>query len=116
MTEPTKVLNFLDVSGAWDPSLALVMVGAIGVHALAYRAIRRRSMPWLAEQFAIPTRRDVDAKLLGGAALFGVGWGLSGYCPGPAIVSLPAGGGSAFVFVAAMGAGMVIAGKLESTH
>ena len=114
MTDPRKVLGFLDVAGHWDPSLLFVMVGAIAVHALAYRAIRGRSLPWLADRFMIPTRRDIDPKLLAGAAIFGVGWGLSGYCPGPAIVSMAAGGVPALVFVIAMVAGMIVAAKLDS--
>lgn len=108
MTRPAKVLGFLDVTGRWDPSLALVMVGAIGVHAALTRLIRRRERPLQAATFQVPTRRDLDAPLLLGSALFGVGWGLGGYCPGPAVVSLGGGGGSALVFVAAMAGGMVL--------
>lgn len=114
MTRPEKVLGFLDVGGAWDASLAFVMAGAIAVHFFAYRLIRGRSAPLYAERFGIPTRRDVDVKLLVGAALFGVGWGLAGYCPGPGIVSLAAGGTGAAVFVASMLLGMSITARLEA--
>ncbi|HKU37775.1 MAG TPA: YeeE/YedE family protein [Polyangiales bacterium] len=113
MTNPRKVLGFLDVFGAWDASLMFVMLGAIGVHLFAYRMIRGRSAPLFAPKFVIPSRRDVDAKLLIGAALFGAGWGLGGYCPGPGIVSLPGGSGAA-VFVLAMLTGMFATGKLEA--
>jgi hypothetical protein len=84
MTNPAKVLAFLDVAGAWDATLAFVMGGALAVNAAAYAATRRRASPLFADAFALPTRRDLDARLLGGAALFGVGWGLVGLCPGPA--------------------------------
>jgi uncharacterized membrane protein YedE/YeeE len=113
MTRPQKVLGFLDVFGHWDPSLMLVMLGAIGVHLFAYRLIRGRSAPLFAAKFAVPSRRDLDAKLLIGAAVFGAGWGLGGYCPGPGIVSLPGGGMGALVFVGAMLAGMLGTGRLE---
>ena len=113
MTQPQKVLGFLDVFGRFDPSLLLVMGGAVGVHALAYRLITRRNTPLFASHFALPTRRDVDAKLLLGAAIFGAGWGLSGYCPGPSIVSLAAGSTAVVVFVSAMLTGMLITSKLE---
>jgi uncharacterized membrane protein YedE/YeeE len=116
MTRPTKVLGFLDVFGDWDPSLMFVMLGAIGVHWIAYRVIRGRSAPLFASKFVVPSRRDLDAKLLFGAAVFGAGWGLGGYCPGPGIVSLPGGGLGAAVFVLAMLAGMFATGKLESVR
>jgi uncharacterized membrane protein YedE/YeeE len=106
MTRPEKVLAFLDVGGRWDPSLALVMVGAIAVHATLRRAIVRRPAPLLAPAFALPARRDIDAALLVGAAIFGVGWGLAGLCPGPALTVLASGRLAAVVFVLAMLAGM----------
>jgi hypothetical protein len=108
MTQPAKVLAFLDVAGAWDPSLALVMVGAIAVHAAAYRAIRRRPSPLFAATFAIPARTDVDLRLIAGAACFGVGWGLAGYCPGPALTALAGTARETLVFVAGMVAAMVL--------
>lgn len=109
MTQPAKVIGFLDPGGQWDPSLALVMVGAIAVHALAYRIVRGRAAPLFANAFSVPTRRDLDAPLLLGAALFGVGWGLGGYCPGPGLVSLGSGRLEPLAFVLAFLAGGVSA-------
>jgi hypothetical protein len=106
MTQPAKVLAFLDVTGRWDPSLALVMAGAIAVYAPVSHWALRRSAPLFASRFQVPTRRDLDASLIGGAVLFGLGWGLAGYCPGPALVSLAAGASGVVLFVAAMLAGM----------
>ncbi len=108
MTKPSKVVGFLDVFGRWDPSLGLVMVGAIGVHFVAYRLVRRRSAPIFGKTFHIPSRTDIDTRLWTGAAIFGVGWGLAGYCPGPALVASGAGISSALIFVAAMTTGMMI--------
>ncbi|MDF3070664.1 MAG: hypothetical protein K0R38_6265 [Polyangiaceae bacterium] len=102
MTDPAKVRGFLDFMGEWDPTLAFVMGGAIAVHFLAYRMVRGRPTPVLARRFQIPTRRDVDAKLLAGAAAFGLGWGLGGYCPGPAVTSLSTGAPGVLAFVGAM--------------
>lgn len=107
MTNPAKVLAFLDLAGAWDPTLAFVMGGALAVSAVGYAIARRRPRPWLADAFAIPTLQDLDARLLGGAALFGVGWGLVGLCPGPALASLARGSADVIVFVAAMVAGVL---------
>lgn len=108
MTDANKVIAFLDVAGDWDPSLAFVMGGAIAVHAVAYQLLLpRQPKPVFALQFALPTRPDVDLRLLGGAALFGVGWGLGGICPGPGLVSLAGGGSYALVFLGAMVAGMI---------
>jgi hypothetical protein len=107
MTDPAKVLGFLDVTGAWDGSLAFVMMGAIGVHAVAYRLIRRRERPLLEAGFHVPLRCDLDGKLVLGAALFGAGWGLAGFCPGPALVAAASGATSALVFAAAMVVGML---------
>jgi uncharacterized membrane protein YedE/YeeE len=106
MTQPAKVTGFLDVAGDWDPSLALVMVGAIAVHAVLYRLILRRPAPLLDASFHVPVRRDVDAPLVVGAAIFGVGWGLGGVCPGPAVVCVASGAPTALVFVLAMFVGM----------
>lgn len=112
MTLPSRVIAFLDVTGArgaWDPSLALVMAGGVTVYALAFRRIRRqRSSPWFGETFHLPTRRDLDPALLLGAATFGAGWGIAGFCPGPALVSAASGASSALWFVAAMLAGMAL--------
>ena len=108
MTQPGKVTAFLDIFGNWDPSLAFVMIGAIAVYAVLYRIIRHRPAPLYAAAFSIPTRSDLDARLLGGAALFGIGWGLGGFCPGPAVVSLASGQSAVIVFVVAMVAGMFL--------
>lgn len=102
MATPAKVIAFLDVGGAWDPALAFVMAGAIGVHAPLVWLARRRKAPWFAATFHWPTVRDIDPALIAGAAIFGVGWGISGYCPGPALVSLGSGTTSILVFVGAM--------------
>jgi uncharacterized membrane protein YedE/YeeE len=107
MTDPAKVLGFLDVFGAWDPTLALVMAGALAVSAAGYAVAGRESHPLLAEAFSIPTRRDLDASLLGGAALFGVGWGLVGLCPGPALANLARGSAEVVLFVGAMAVGVI---------
>jgi len=108
MVNPAKVLGFLDIFGAWDPSLALVMGGAVAVSALGYVVARRRGVPVLAPRLEIPTRRDLDPRMIGGAALFGIGWGLVGLCPGPALVGLTFGPWPVFVFVTAMIVGMAI--------
>ncbi len=113
MTQPAKVIGFLDVLGPWDPSLALVMCAALATHALTLRLVLRRERPLFAARFLLPTRRDIDGRLVAGAALFGVGWGMVGYCPGPAITALGAGRASALVFVPAMLAGMLLHRVLE---
>lgn len=106
MIDPAKVLGFLDVAGEWDASLALVMLGALIVMAIAYRMAGGRPAPYFASAFSIPTRRDIDAQLIAGAALFGIGWGLVGLCPGPAISDLALGRTEIYWFVLAMLAGM----------
>ena len=108
MTNPAKVLAFLDVSGAWDPTLAFVMGGAVLVSAVGFARARRLDRAWLGEAFAIPTRTDLDVPLVAGAALFGIGWGLVGLCPGPALASLVRGSFESFLFVAAMLAGVAL--------
>ena len=109
MTRPQKVVAFLDFTGAWDPSLALVMGGALAVYIPAYLLIRRRrARPIVEGRFAIPGQRPVDAKLVGGAALFGVGWAIAGFCPGPAIVSLAGVAPAALIFAPAMLVGAVL--------
>lgn len=108
MTNPQKVLAFLDVAGKWDPSLAFVMLGAIPVMALAYRYMRARQQTCLQQQVQLPTTRKVDIKIISGAAIFGIGWGLVGYCPGPALASLLGGAFSPVVFSLAMVAGMLL--------
>jgi uncharacterized membrane protein YedE/YeeE len=106
MADPAKVLGFLDLAGAWDPSLMFVMGGAVGVAAVAFAVARRRTRSLLGEPLQLPTKTAVDRRLLAGALLFGAGWGLAGFCPGPAIVALGVGEAKAVVFVAAMLAGM----------
>ena len=108
MVNPAKVISFLDVFGAWDPSLALVMASAVAVSALGYFVARRRGVPVFAARLEIPTKRDLDPRLLAGAVLFGVGWGLVGLCPGPAITLLTFRKSEPFIFVAAMLVGMVL--------
>jgi uncharacterized membrane protein YedE/YeeE len=108
MTRPAKVLAFLDVAGAWDPSLAFVMLGAIAVFAPLYLLIRRRSRPVLAPDFVVAPTAPIDAKLIAGAVLFGLGWGAVGFCPGPALVSAGTAAPAALVFGACMLAGMLL--------
>jgi uncharacterized membrane protein YedE/YeeE len=102
MTDPKNILGFLDLFGDWNPRLAFVMIGAIAVHAPIVAWIRRRGAPLLPVGLSIPTRRDLDAGLIGGAALFGIGWGISGYCPGPSLVALASAQPGVVVFVAAL--------------
>jgi uncharacterized membrane protein YedE/YeeE len=112
MTQPAVVLGFLDIFGAWDPRLVFVMAGAVLTTAIGYRLVLRRSRPLLAERFQWPTSRRIDTRLIGGAALFGVGWGTAGYCPGPALASLGAGVPALLVLVACMIAGWWLAARL----
>ena len=113
MSDPLKVLGFLDVSGDWIPDLALVMGGALLLSATATPWILKRPAPRFASQFHVPTIRSIDQRLAIGAILFGVGWGLSGYCPGPAIVSLLYGYQSTMIFCLAMVAGMLLEAALR---
>lgn len=114
MADPAKVLGFLDLAGAWDPSLALVMAGAIAVGAVAFAVAGRRSRSWLGEPMRLPTARVIDRRLVGGSLAFGVGWGLAGFCPGPALVGLGMGHRGAVIFVAAMLAGMGVHELLQA--
>jgi uncharacterized protein len=107
MTEPEKVLGFLDFFGAWDATLAFVMAGAVAVASAGFMLARRRSVPLFAARFSWPSRSDIDAPLVTGSALFGIGWGLSGICPGPALVNLAGLSAPMIVFVAAMVLGML---------
>jgi uncharacterized protein len=124
MTQPAKVIGFLNIgglaqglswtaqAGLWDPSLAFVMGGALMVTLIAFALTPRTgNKPWAAEAFALPTRQDIDTKLIAGGVLFGIGWALAGYCPGPALASVFTGGLDAVAFVAAMLVGMVAAKK-----
>ena len=106
MTQPARILGFLDVTGAWDSTLMFVMAAAIAVHLPFVRLARGRRAPLLGPKFHWPADHGIDAPLVGGAALFGIGWGLSGYCPGPAVVSLVAGGTPVLVFVGAVLVGL----------
>jgi uncharacterized membrane protein YedE/YeeE len=108
MSNPAKVIGFLDITGDWDPSLALVMGGAVAVFGVLYRLALRQGTPLLAARFTLPEKDRLDAPLMVGAVIFGVGWGLGGFCPGPAIVSAAFGDTRVWAFVAAMIAGMVI--------
>lgn len=107
MINPEKVLAFLDLTGNWDPSLAFVMGGGVAVTALAFPRILRGGQPMLERRFFLPTRSDIDAPLLTGAALFGVGWGLAGYCPGPALSAITVSLREPLLFVPAMAVGML---------
>lgn len=108
MANPVKVLGFLDLAGAWDPSLALVMAGAVAVGAVAFALAGRRRKSLLGEPMRLPQRRDIDKPLVVGSLGFGIGWGLAGFCPGPALVALGAGETKALVFVTAMVGGMAL--------
>lgn len=106
MTSPAKVQGFLDITGSWDPSLMLVMAGAVGVHFVLFRKISKARRPIFADVFQIPKRTDLDWRLITGAALFGIGWGLGGVCPGPGIVDAASGSVYALVFMATMALGV----------
>lgn len=113
MTDPRKVQGFLDIggifAGRWDASLAFVMGGALLVSLVAFATVNTNATPWANAKFELPTRKDIDMRLVIGAALFGTGWGIAGYCPGPALASVLTGGTDVLVFVAAMLAGMLVA-------
>ncbi len=109
MLDPVRVLGFLDIAGgAWDPTLVFVLAGAVGVTAIGYGLVTKRSAPIYDAQFALPPTTGIDARLIGGAAMFGVGWGMVGYCPGPAIASIGFAGTSAAIFCLAMVGGMLL--------
>jgi uncharacterized membrane protein YedE/YeeE len=113
MANPAKVLGFLDLAGAWDPSLAFVMAGAVAVAAVAFAVASKRASAWLGTPMALPSNRDIDRRLIVGSLAFGAGWGLVGFCPGPALVALGTGHLKALVFVAAMLAGMFVFELIE---
>jgi len=106
MINPAKVIGFLDVAGNWDPSLAFVMGGALVVTGIGYKLLNRRSRPLLVVEFLVPDKTTLDTRLIGGAAIFGIGWGLAGLCPGPALAALGSGAQEAVIFCVAMVAGM----------
>lgn len=116
MANPAKVLNFFDFAGNWDPSLAFVMAGALVVTAIGYRFVLRRPRPVYDTSFHLPTGRKLDLPLVAGAATFGIGWGISGFCPGGAIPALGLGEPSAWAFVGAMLAGILIARTVRHAH
>ena len=109
MVNPAKVLAFLDLTGAWDPSLALVMLGAVGVAAVGFPLAMTMPKPLFGETFAVPSIFQMDGKLIFGALIFGIGWGIVGFCPGPAIASLVYGSPKSWLFLASMIGGMVVA-------
>ena len=111
MANPAKVLGFLDLAGPWDPSLAFVMAGAIAVGFVAFLVARNRTHSLIGAAMKLPTARSIDRRLVLGSLVFGVGWGIAGFCPGPALVSAAAGVTPALVFVAAMAAGMILASR-----
>lgn len=113
MANPAKVLGFLDLAGSWDPSLAFVMAGAIAVAMVGFLVARRRALSLLGAEMRLPSARRIDRRLVLGSLLFGVGWGIAGFCPGPGLVALGMGETKALVFVAAMLAGMGIFELLE---
>ncbi|MES2511818.1 MAG: YeeE/YedE family protein [Pseudomonadota bacterium] len=113
MANPSKVLGFLDLAGAWDPSLAFVMGGAVAVGLAAFRLAGNRSRSLLGADMQLPSARQIDRRLVLGSLLFGVGWGIAGFCPGPALVALGMGERKAMVFVAAMLAGMLVFEMVE---
>ncbi len=113
MANPAKVLNFFDVAGSWDPSLALVMGGAVVVTFFGYRWVLSRSKPLFDTSFALPTRADIDLRLVSGSLIFGIGWGLAGFCPGGALPVLSIGNYTVILFVAALISGIYLTRKLE---
>lgn len=112
MIDPTKVLGFLTLNSNWDPSLMLVMAGALAVYTTGFWLLAPKGKPFFAEHFHLPTKRELDKPLVIGSALFGAGWGLIGYCPGPAIAALSSGSAATLIFVVAMISGWFIARKL----
>ncbi|MEP3440113.1 MAG: DUF6691 family protein [Sulfitobacter sp.] len=116
MANPAKVLNFFDIAGTWDPSLAFVMGGALIVSAIGYKVVLKRPSPLLGASFQLPLRRDLDLSLLGGSAVFGVGWGIAGFCPGGALPALGTGRIEVLIFIIALVAGIVVARRLQAIH
>ena len=114
MVNPMKVLNFMDISGQWDATLVFVMGAGLVITLLGYQIVFRRKAPLFAPSFRLPTSQDIDAKLLGGAALFGLGWGISGFCPGPAVASIVFGRTESITFVVAMATGMILAKQIQN--
>lgn len=115
MIDRQRVLGFLDLTGTWDPTLLFVLGGAVGVTAIAFRFVLRRAAPVFEKQFYLPTRKDIDWQLVAGAATFGVGWGIAGYCPGPGLVALVMGSWNPVLFLVSMLAGMGLFGMTKSS-
>lgn len=115
MTDPARVLGFLDITGAWDPTLIFVLGGAVATNFIGYRLVLRRSNPIFGERFQLPTRQDLDSRLIGGASLFGIGWGLSGYCPGPAFASIIGLSAPLFAMLVTMVVGWFLARAMMTT-
>jgi len=115
MANPAKVLNFFDVTGTWDPSLAFGMAGAIVVTLLGYRYALKRPSPLLSKSFLLPTSRDLDVRLFGGSAVFGIGWGIAGFCPGGSLPALGTGRSEVIIFVTALLIGIIVAKILQAT-
>lgn len=113
MTQPQKIIGFLDFFGNWDPSLLFVMIGAVGLHLISYRLIRSRAHPVLSKEWHVPTRTQLTPSLMIGSAIFGIGWGLSGFCPGPGITSLASFETRPFIFVLFMLIGMFVFRQVE---
>jgi uncharacterized membrane protein YedE/YeeE len=113
MINPARVIGFLDVAGRWDPTLLLVMAGALAVTVPIFPVILRRRRPWLAPQFSLPNKTRIDAPLILGAVIFGAGWGLAGFCPGPALAALASGSPEVVLFVIAMIVGQWLASRFE---
>ncbi|MGI3211253.1 DUF6691 family protein [Roseovarius tibetensis] len=113
MINPAKVLNFFDIAGTWDPSLAFVMGGALVTTFIGYRLVLRRDAPLIESRFQLPTARSIDTRLIGGSAVFGIGWGIAGFCPGAAVPALGTGRWEVAVFVAALLAGLWTARRLQ---
>lgn len=113
MANPAKVLNFFDVAGTWDPSLIFVMGGAVVVTFIGYRFVLKRPAPIMEAKFQLPTRRDLDLPLIAGSAVFGIGWGIAGFCPGGALPALGTGKSEVFIFVAALLAGIIAVNILK---
>jgi len=112
MVRPSKVLGFLDLGGRWDATLLFVMAAALAIHVVAWRIVKGLRAPRFGARYPGPPSQTIDLRLVGGAALFGIGWGIAGYCPGPAVVSLVSGATSSFVFVPAMVIGIVLARRV----
>lgn len=113
MVRPSKVLGFLDLGGSWDATLLFVMASALAIHVVAWRIVKGLRAPRFGTRYPGPPSHTIDVRLVGGAAMFGIGWGLAGYCPGPAVISLVSGASSSLVFVAAMAGGILLARRIS---